>query len=295
MTEIEGTFVSPKREVGAYEALWAERSMTTFKKIHERLLAANAERPSEIISEEASDKAYAIARALLAKGGVEHFGVRVQGTADYPDKLKDAEHPLALFYYQGWWDLVFTRSVAIVGTRKPSDDGVKRAQKLVRWLVEKRFTIVSGLAAGIDTVVHKTAIESGGNTIAVIGTPLSEIYPKENAKLQQEIADRFLIVSQVPVCRYSMQDYRMNRLFFPERNKTMSALTDATIIVEAGETSGTLIQAKAALKQGRKLFILNSCFENPAITWPAKFAKEGAVRVRTFEDIERVLKPVTLQ
>ena len=83
----------------------------------------------------------------------------------------------------------------------------------------------------------------------------------------------------------------MNRLFFPERNVTMSALTEATIIVEAGDTSGTLIQARAALHQGRKLFILDSCFRNPSISWPQKFADKGAIRVMDYDDIRQHLSP----
>jgi len=97
------------------------------------------------------------------------------------------------------------------------------------------------------------------------------------------------LISQIPVWRYSQQGPRGNRLFFPERNVTMSALTEATIIVEAGESSGTLIQAHAALEQGRKLFILDSCFRNSSLTWPEKLAKKGAVRVVEFEDIRRHL------
>jgi DNA processing protein len=111
--------------------------------------------------------------------------------------------------------------------------------------------------------------------------------------LQRRIARDFLLISQVPVRRYEAQDYRMNRLFFPERNVTMSALTDATVIVEAGETSGTLVQARAALKQGRRLFILESCFNNPGITWPQKFAEQGAIRVRDYDDIREQLIPKT--
>ena len=91
--------------------------------------------------------------------------------------------------------------------------------------------------------------------------------------------------------RYESQDYRYNRVFFPERNKTMSALTEATIIVEAGETSGTLIQARAALQQGRKLFILDNCFKNPDLTWPEKYAKKGAIRVRDYDDVRNALSP----
>ena len=93
----------------------------------------------------------------------------------------------------------------------------------------------------------------------------------------------------MPVRRYEKQDYRLNRLFFPERNVTMSALTEATIIVEAGETSGTLIQARAALQQGRKLFILDSGFKNKALTWPQRFAEKGAVRVTDYDDIKEHL------
>src|SRR6185312_8076967 len=121
------------------------------------------------------------------------------------------------------------------------------------------------------------------------GTPLGFVYPRENAELQEQIATDFLLISQVPVLRYKRQAPPQNRLFFPERNVTMSALTEGTIIVEAGETSGTLIQARAALHQGRKLFILESCFERSDITWPARFAEQGAIRVREPEDIWRHL------
>ena len=124
----------------------------------------------------------------------------------------------------------------------------------------------------------------------MIGTPLSEVYPRENAALQRQIASEFLLISQVPVKRYERQDYRKNRLFFPERNITMSALSEATIIVEAGETSGTLIQARAALQQGRSLFILDNCFRK-GLTWPQKFADKGAVRVVDYDDIRRHLSP----
>lgn len=122
------------------------------------------------------------------------------------------------------------------------------------------------------------AIEYGGRTIAVMGTPLSKVYPSENAELQRRLAEEFLVISQIPVKRYDRQDFRRNRSFFPERNVTMSALIEATIIVEAGETSGTLIQARAALHQGRKLLILDSAFRDQRLTWPARFAEKGAIR-----------------
>ena len=215
--------------------------------------------------------------------------MRVHGAGEYPEKLRDAAYPVALLYYQGWWDLAYSRSVAVVGARKPSPEGLARTQRLVRELVADGFTIVSGLAAGVDRMAHETALEEGGRTIAVLGTPLSHVYPKDHDELQRHLARHFLVISQVPLKRYESQDYRRNRLFFPERNVTMSALTEATLIVEAGETSGTLIQARAALRQRRKLFVLDSCFRNPQLTWPARFANRGAIRVRDFDDIRHHL------
>jgi DNA processing protein len=155
--------------------------------------------------------------------------------------------------------------------------------------VEDKFTIVSGLAAGIDTVAHQTALECGGFTIAVLGTSLSQSYPAVNRKLQTRIATDHLLISQVPVVRSNEQGPERNHIFFPERNITMSALTEATIIIEAGETSGTLTQAKAAIKQGRKLFILDSLFQDRSLTWPHRFEEQGAIRVRGYEDIRGVL------
>ena len=182
------------------------------------------------------------------------------------------------------------RSIAIVGTRNPSDGGIRRTRKLVASLVQDDFTIVSGLAAGIDAVAHQSTIEHGGRTIAVLGTPLTRAYPKANAALQKEIAAKHLVISQVPIQRYERSpNPTANRHFFPARNVTMSALTDATVIVEAGETSGTLVQAHAALSQKRKLFILDSCFENPKLRWPHQFAERGAIRVRTYDDIRSEL------
>ena len=157
-------------------------------------------------------------------------------------------------------------------------------------LVEDGYTIASGLAAGIDTAAHRAAIAFGGNTIGVIGTAIDSSYPRTNNGLQEQIAREHLLLSQVPVLRYSQQGPAGNRLFFPERNITMSAITQATIIVEASDTSGTLIQARAALKQGRKLFILESCFQNSAITWPKRFeGRPGVVRVRSFDDVREAL------
>jgi len=281
--------VNTHAEMGAYEYLWQQPNSNT-KRMAELFGSHPGSLPSDHVDEQTSERvADEVVKHFVGRG-IKRFGVRINGMHDYPARLRDAVEPIELLYFLGSWELAEApRRVAVVGTRKITSEGAARTRKLVRALVESDFTIVSGLAQGVDTVAHTTAIESNGRTLAVIGTPISEAYPRENTELQKRMATDFLVISQVPVLRYRAQNPNWNRLFFPERNKTMSALTEATIIVEASETSGTLIQAKAALAQGRKLFILESNFHNPSITWPAKFEKLGAIRVREFDDIKREL------
>ena len=282
--------VSPFVEMGAYEAIWAEEKVS-FKVLSERFAAVPGSVPSDFVSPDKTDKYAHSVLASFAEAGIHRFGVRLNGAAEYPEKLRDAASPLELLYFVGHWDLAWSPSVAVVGTRHPTADGLVQARKLVKSLVEDDFTVVSGLAAGIDTAAHKAAMDCGGRTIAVLGTPLSKSYPLENADLQRAIGQDYLVVSQVPVKRYEMQSFKGNRYFFPERNITMAALTDATVIVEAGDTSGTLIQARAALEQGRKLFVLENCFGR-GLRWPERLVAKGAVRVKDYGDIaEQLPKP----
>jgi len=275
-------------ELGAYETMWSEHN-ASFKSIAEKFSKHECARPSDFVPEGQARKTGRRVVEKLRERVDGWFNIRLRGEMEYPERLRDASYPVELLYFQGWWDLIDTPSVAVVGTRHPTEDGVRRAKKLVRQLLQDKFTIVAGLAEGIDTVAHETAIAEGGQTFAVIGTPLGHNYPKSNAALQRMIADKYLLISQIPVERYEAQNPTSNRFFFPERNRTMSALTKATIIVEAGETSGTLIQAREALKQGRQLFILNSCFENTKLTWPKKYEQQGAIRVRDYDDVRRQL------
>jgi len=276
--------VSPYLEMGAYESLWLEAGASV-KTIAEKFGQNSDLLPSDLVpTADAERCAYEVLKKFK-EAGVHRFGIRVHHAGDYPEKMRDARYPVDLLYYQGIWEISYFPSVAVVGSRKPSEEGIARTRRLVKNLVDRGYVVASGLATGIDTAAHTAAIEAGGLTMAVIGTPLGDIYPKENAELQKHLAEKHLLVSQVPVLKYHKQHWKVNRSFFPERNATMSALTDATIIVEASDTSGTLIQARAALYQKRKLFILNSCFERDDITWPARFAKLGAIRVRDLDDI----------
>ncbi len=280
--------ISPTREMGAYEALWLEDG-ATFRRLAQRFETRPDALPSAFVSPERADEAARDVRERLLKSGTIAFDVCVNGMDSYPGSLRDAKHPIELFYYRGWLNLVESPLVAVVGTRKPSEAGRQRARQLATKFVEDGWTVISGLAAGIDTEAHQAAIAAGGNTVAVIGTPISHSYPVENHALQELIARKHLLLSQIPILRYESQQAAINRFFFPQRNITMSALSKATVIVEASESSGTLVQAREALRQGRKLFILDSCFDQPGLTWPARFVKEGAIRVRSFDDIREQL------
>lgn len=264
-------------------------SKASFKTIAEKFRAQPGALPSDFVSPGSAERYADLALDIAARKGLSHFGVRIHGAGEYPMKLRDARYPIELLYYTGWWNLVEMRSVAIVGTREPSANGIRRAGQLASLLVDDGFTVVSGLARGIDTAALTSAIAKGGQVIAVIGTAICDHYPAENASLQDDIGRSYLLISQAPIVRSSRQRPDQNRIFFPERNITMSALTEATIIVEAGETSGTLTQARAAIQQGRKLFILDSCFLDPRLTWPQRYAAQGAVRVREYEDIKKHL------
>ena len=275
---------SEARELVAYEYLWAQEG-ASFKTVAELFESRPGCIPSDFVDAAVIEQFLPIVQEKIFALGRSSFSVKVNNLTDYPVQLRDARSPVELLYYIGNWGLIYNQKiVAIVGSRKPSKDGVRRTKRLVKMLVEDGYTIMSGLAEGIDATAHTTALQLGGSTVAVIGTPIDQYYPKKNKSLQNEIAENHLLVSQIPFEKYNRQDYRLNRFFFPERNATMSALSQATIIIEAGETSGTLTQAKAALGQGRKLFILENNFKNTNITWPEKFNKKGAVRLKTYED-----------
>lgn len=280
--------IQPFKEMVAYETIWLQDKMS-FKKIAEEFAKRPSSLPSSLIGQASNNEIESNLLKIFSNDGIKP-NILINGTYDYPERLRDAKYPIEVVYYRGNIDYLYSpKSIAVVGSRKPTKEGMIRARKLVKMLVADNVTIFSGLADGIDTIAHRTAIMEKGRTVAVIGTPLNQFYPKQNKKLQEYIAKRHLLISQVPFIKYTSQDYRFNRGFFPERNKTMSALSDATVIIEASDTSGTLIQAKAALEQGRKLFILQNCFENKRITWPDRFEKLGAIRVVTYEDIKNNL------
>jgi DNA processing protein len=171
--------------------------------------------------------------------------------------------------------------VSIVGSRKASADGIQRAKKLARLLAQRATVVVSGLAEGIDTAAHTAGIEAVGRTIAVIGTPLDKVYPKKNAALQERIMRDHLVVSQFP------SGYPVQPKNFPIRNRTMALVSDATVIIEASDKSGSLHQGWEALRLGRGLFIAKSLVESDSVSWPEEMLHYGA-RVLSDETLEEL-------
>jgi DNA processing protein len=172
--------------------------------------------------------------------------------------------------------------VSIVGSRKASAEGLRRTRAISKALVERGVTVVSGLAEGVDSAAHEAALAAGGHTLAVIGTPLDKFYPAKNRALQERLMRDELVVSQFP------QGYPVQPKSFPMRNRTMALLTDATVIVEAGEKSGTLHQGWEALRLGRLLFLMESVATDAALSWPKAMIGYGA-QVLSRENLELVL------
>ena len=171
--------------------------------------------------------------------------------------------------------------VSIVGSRKSSPEGLARARKLARLLAQNGVVTVSGLASGIDSSAHTSAVDSGGRTIAVLGTPLDTVYPRENARLQETIADSHLLISQFQIGK------RVHKSNFVIRNRTMALFSDATVIIEAADGSGSLHQGWESIRLGRQLFITKAIAENKQLNWPGEFLNYGA-KILSDETLEEL-------
>jgi DNA processing protein len=213
----------------------------------------------------------------VIKIGGEEFScaeVMAEGFLGRPLSGREAKYERLKLYVVGSLSIPPPKPrVAVVGTRMPSDRGIELAEAVVGELVREGVTVVSGLARGIDTVAHKTAIEKGGKTVAVLGTPVDVFYPPENRELQLRLMRDHMVVSQFPL------GWPVTRRNFPMRNKTMALLSDATVIVEAGERSGVIHQARECVRLGRPLFVNRSLRR---LAWVREVVGRGAV---LFEDV----------
>ena len=179
----------------------------------------------------------------------------------YPRLLAEIPSLPPLLYYQGKVEpeenLGSKPTIGIVGTRNPTEYGKRWTKKLTKALVSHGFTIVSGMAAGIDTVAHRTCLEAGGRTIAVLGTGVDQIYPFSNRQLYHQLTESGLIVSEYPA------QTQPDRGHFPARNRIIAGLCRAVIIIEAPQRSGALITARFANDFGRDVYVLPGSLDNP--------------------------------
>ncbi len=203
--------------------------------------------------------------------------IRTVLDASYPGSLQTIFNRPPLLFIQGrWTNHLFGQSIAVVGTRRASDAGREQARLITRELVEAGFSIVSGLAQGIDTVAHTTALENSGPTGAVIGTGIFRQFPKENAALAKDI-----IGVGGGILSQFFPEQPPTSWTFPMRNIVMSGLTLATVVIEAAETSGARLQARVALQHGRTVFLLRSLVEKHE--WARRYVTDGAYGTRAIE------------
>jgi DNA processing protein len=213
--------------------------------------------------------------------------VAAQGTTilcyscpEYPERLREIYDPPPVLWVRGSVQLLSRPAIAVVGTRHPTPYGGGVAEMLSRDLAARRLLIVSGMARGIDSCAHKGALAARMPTVAVWGTGIDVVYPKENRKLAEEIlAGGGAIVSEMPMGTFPAPQN------FPRRNRILSGLSVAVLVVEAGENSGTRVTARCAAEQNRDLFAVPGNVTNKGSWTPNTLIKQGAKLVATWEDV----------
>ena len=200
--------------------------------------------------------------------------------SDYPERLREIYDPPPVLWVRGDAKLLSRPAIAIVGTRHPTPYGTGVAEMLARDLAARRLLVVSGMARGIDSCAHKGALQARMPTLAVWGTGIDVVYPKENKKLAEEIlASGGAIVSEMPMGTFPAPQN------FPRRNRILSGLCVAVLVVEAGENSGTRVTARCAAEQNRDLFAVPGNVTNKGSWTPNTLIKQGAKLVATWEDV----------
>lgn len=200
------------------------------------------------------------------------------GDKDYPECFSQIPDPPVAFYVKGNFEL--HDFLAIVGTRKPDDYGIKITSKIAFDTAKSAMGVASGLARGVDTLAHKAALKAHGRTVAVIGSGLNNVYPPENKKLADEICDNGGFV----ISEYVMDEPPL-KTNFPPRNRLISALSWGTLVIEGDYSSGALITARHALVQGKEVMALPGRVDNPLSNGPNKLLKDGASPVSSFSDV----------
>ena len=218
-------------------------------------------------------------------GKIEAQGIKILTWTDeaYPQRLKEVDQPTPVFYILGEYlpDDVF--AVAVVGTRRVTAYGRQITEELAAFLAANGITVISGLARGVDGIAHQTALKAGGRTIGVLGSGVDKIYPPEHRALAEKMIERGAIIS----------DYAPgtppDASNFPPRNRIVSGLSLAVVVVEAGETSGALITAEFAAEQGREVFAVPGSILAPQSKGTNKLIQRGALPLLSVEDLMQAL------
>lgn len=201
-------------------------------------------------------------------------------SSEYPAALKAIADPPMLLYHRGL-ELIEAdqHAVAIVGSRHCTSYGVRIAERLAEGLARAGWTVISGLARGIDGAAHRGALSAGGRTLAVLAGGLSRIYPPEHADLAEEVAEHGALLSEAPM------DLAPMSVMFPARNRLISGLSRGVVVVEAADKSGALLTAKHAAEQGREVLAVPGPVDSPASSGTLRLLKDGAILVRHVEDV----------
>ncbi|QNI38666.1 DNA-protecting protein DprA [Edaphobacter sp. 4G125] len=198
----------------------------------------------------------------------------------YPERLREIYDPPAVLWIRGDVSLLSRPGIAIVGTRHPSPYGAGMAEALARDLAARRLTILSGMARGVDTAAHKGALQARGKTVAVWGTGIDVVYPKENKRLAEQIIESGgTIVSEYPLGTFPAPQN------FPVRNRILSGMSIGVLVIEAGEHSGTRITARLAMEQNRDIYAVPGNVTNKNAWGPNTLIKQGAKLTATWEDV----------
>ncbi len=205
--------------------------------------------------------------------------------SNYPSWLKQIHNPPKLLHVLGSFLECDKSALAIVGSRNATLYGLRIAEQLAFELAEKGITIVSGLARGIDAASHKGALKAGGRTIAVLGSGIDRIYPKEHFELAQKISKQGCVISELA------NDFEAKPFNFPLRNRIISGLSLGVIVVEASRRSGSLITATHAIEQGRQVFAVPGHVDSLLSEGSHSLIKEGAILVESANDILAELAP----
>ncbi|MFH1023754.1 MAG: DNA-processing protein DprA [Planctomycetota bacterium] len=227
----------------------------------------------------ARGEALRLAREEIASARRDGFGVLTPGVPDFPAPLRHMPDPPSVLYVRGEYREEDGRAVSVVGSRRATRYGRTQAERIAGDLARRGYTVVSGLARGIDRAAHEGALGAGGRTIAILGSGLRRLYPPEHRELADAIAANGAVLSEFPL------DTPPDRGNFPRRNRLISALSLGTVVVEADDKSGALITARFAAEQGREVFAFPGPVDSPASRGTHALIRDGAKLVSSVEDI----------